>query len=127
MTDKSPEKISLQIRAEVPDITRKWIPIGQVNCHREVLWEEKTISVPLKREELVIEKNLLDSGSLDQSPCTETLRIPLREERLDIQKNTWNLETVNVYKRRIEENQPVELALKKEVLCIRADEDLDMK
>ncbi len=126
MTNESLDKITIPIREEEMDVKRKWVQTGEINCHKEVLTEERTISVPVKREELIIEKKIIDADSPDQSTRTEITRIPLREERVDINKYTYDLEQVEVYKQEFNENQLVDAMLKKDILIIKTSGDADI-
>ncbi len=107
--------VQLQLREEELDIFKKWVQTGEVTIHKEVVTEEKTIVVPVTREELVIEKKNLDAEKTDEmSKDAETIRIPISEERIEIVKHPTVLEDVTIYKRQFQENEHVEETLKKE-------------
>jgi len=55
---------TLQIKKEQLDIAKKWIKTGEVNIYRELITEEKNFTIPVIREELVIKKKVLSSGTL---------------------------------------------------------------
>lgn len=110
--------INFQVRKEEPDIKRKWVQIGEINYHKVVVIEEKTLTVPLMREELIIEKKFTDSESPDFYR-TETIRIPLREERVEINKHTFDLEKVDIFKQQLEKTQSFDILLKKEEFFIK--------
>jgi len=50
-------QIDLQLKEEKLDITKEWLQSGEVTWHKEVIKEDKTVVVPVSRQELVIEKN----------------------------------------------------------------------
>ena len=50
---------TLQIKKEQLDIAKEWLQTGEVNIYRETITEEKSFTVPIKREELVIKKKVL--------------------------------------------------------------------
>ncbi|KUG02789.1 hypothetical protein ASZ90_019865 [hydrocarbon metagenome] len=127
MANESQNKITFPLREEELEVKRKWVETGEINCHKEVLTEEKTITVPVKREELIIEKKILDADSPDQSTRTEIIRIPLREERVEINKQTYDLETVEIYKQQLHEYEIVDAMLKKEVMSTKTFGDVDIK
>src|SRR5687767_2668428 len=83
---------TLQIREEQLDIKKVCVQTGEVKVHKEVVEEQKTFTVPIKREEMVIE-----AGN------EEELRIPLKEEEVEINKHTVQVNEVSVTKRQIEE------------------------
>ncbi|USK30924.1 YsnF/AvaK domain-containing protein [Bacillus sp. CMF21] len=82
---------------------KKRVQTGEVKVHKEVVEEQKTFTVPIKREELVIEAG---NG--------EELRIPLKEEEVEINKHPVQVNKVLVTKRQIEEIKQIKEKLKKE-------------
>ena len=126
MANESRNKITFPVREEELDVKRIWVETGEINCHKEVLTEEKAITVPVKREELIIEKKIIDADSPDQSTCTEIIRIPLREERVEINKQTYDLEKVEIYKQQVHENEIVDAKLKKEVVSTKTFGDVKL-
>ncbi len=108
---------TLQLHEEQLDISKKWIQTGKVTVRREVVTEIKRIEVPVAREELVIEKKILDAKSSDQqTEHTETIRIPISEERIEIIKHPTALEDISIYKNKFEEMVQFDETLKKEIL-----------
>lgn len=101
----------LQLREEQLDIVKRWIKTGEVDIQKEVLTEEKSIIVPITREELVIRKKALFETADEH---TESIRIPVSEERIEVIKHMVVLEDVSIYKRKFEEIQHVEETIRKE-------------
>ncbi|MFP3125547.1 YsnF/AvaK domain-containing protein [Ectobacillus funiculus] len=109
----------LQLHEEQLDISKIWIQTGEITVRREVVTEIKRIEVPVVREELVIEKKVLDAKSLDQqAEHTETIRIPISEERIEITKHPTALEDISIYKNTFEEIVQIDETLKKEILDV---------
>ncbi|WP_129728665.1 YsnF/AvaK domain-containing protein [Ectobacillus funiculus] len=109
----------LQLHEEQLDISKTWIQTGEITVRREVVTEIKRIEVPVVREELVIEKKILDAKSLDQqAEHTETIRIPISEERIEITKQPTALEDISIYKNTFEEIVQIDETLKKEILDV---------
>jgi uncharacterized protein (TIGR02271 family) len=107
--------ITLEIKEEQLDIAKKWIETGNVNIYKETCIEEKKFSIPLKREELVIEKKILNSASKEHKDIpTEVIRIILNEEQAEFTKHTVALEDVSIYKQQIEDIKHIEETLKHE-------------
>jgi uncharacterized protein (TIGR02271 family) len=105
----------LQLREERLHITKKRIQTAEVNMHKESFTEEKTFTVPVTREELVIEKKYLDEDK------SETIRIPIKDERVEIVKHPVVLEDVSYHIDHIQENKHIEETLKKENLKIEQE------
>ncbi|CAM4387091.1 YsnF/AvaK domain-containing protein [Paenibacillus tarimensis] len=104
---------ALQLKEEVLDISKDRLVTGEVTVHREVVEEEKTVTVPVRREEVVIEMHNDDAEAGDRHR-SETLRIPVKEERIDIRTYPVALEEVDVHTRQVQGNEPVTVKLKHE-------------
>jgi uncharacterized protein (TIGR02271 family) len=106
---------TLQMKEEQLNIAKKWVQTGDVKIHRENFTEEKSFTVPVTREELVIEKTELASdGPEHKDAPTEVIRIPLSEEQVEFTKHRVTLEDVSIYKQHIEDIQHIEETLKRE-------------
>ncbi|WP_061317298.1 YsnF/AvaK domain-containing protein, partial [Clostridium botulinum] len=120
----SDSDMKMQLREEQIEISKKKIQTGEVSIHKEVLTEEKNITVPVKREELVIENTVCDPQFHDKSDGhTETIRIPIREERIDICKQPVTLEDVSVSNHQYKEVKHITETLKKEIPQISINGD----
>lgn len=106
---------TLELKEEQLNIAKTWMKTGDVKTHRETVTMEKTFIIPIEREELVIERQFLDSTNrkLKDSP-PEIIRIPLNEERVDFTKHRVALEDVSIHKEHIKEIKHFEEILKKE-------------
>ncbi|WAG56785.1 YsnF/AvaK domain-containing protein [Clostridium estertheticum] len=111
---------TFQIKKEQLDIAKKWLRTGEVNIYREAFTEEKTFTVPVKREELVIKKKVLASADSEiKNMPTEIIRIPLSEEHVEFTKHKVNLEEVSIYKQQIQDIKHIEETLKRESLKVK--------
>ncbi|GAC1415063.1 MAG: hypothetical protein NVSMB64_25330 [Candidatus Velthaea sp.] len=114
---------TLQLRAEELKVEKTTFARGEAHVRIEVITEQQTVTVPLMREELVIEFSgqsgavTVDGRALQSG---EIVRIPLREERVDITKYTIVKEDVVIGKRSIEEQRHFQETLRREEL--RVDE-----
>lgn len=111
---------TIKIREEQLDITKKRIPLGEVTIRKEVFTEEKNITVPVTREELVIENKIpcLDAKSRT-GERTEVIRIPVSEEHVEVIKHSVVLEDVRTYTNQFEEIERIEELIKKEKLNVK--------
>ncbi|MBC2397283.1 YsnF/AvaK domain-containing protein [Clostridium tetanomorphum] len=131
----SDNDMKMQLREEQMKISKNKIQTGEVSIHKEILTEEKNITVPVKREELVIEKTVFDSQFHNKSDVhTETIRIPISEERINIHKQPVTLEDVSVSNHQYKEIKHLTETLKKEIPHISikgdakiADKEIDKK
>ncbi|ARK31947.1 YsnF/AvaK domain-containing protein [Halalkalibacter krulwichiae] len=101
----------VQLKEEQLDIHKERVQTGEVKIHKEVVADKKTITVPIKRQELVVELG-------DE----EKYRIPLKEEEIVIKKNPVQVAEVSISKRQINEMEQVTEKVKKETLHVNSSE-----
>ncbi|EQB88887.1 uncharacterized protein (TIGR02271 family) [Clostridium punense] len=105
----------IQIKEEQLDIAKRWVETGDVKIYKETYTKEKSFTVPVTCEELIIEKITFPSSNTgDQEVEKEVIRIPLSEEQIEFRKKNVALENVSVYKEKIEEIKHIEETLNKE-------------
>lgn len=104
----------IQLREEVLQAQKEPVEIGEVFIRKVVVTEEKTITVPIRREEIVIERRSVSPTSADQPELqiegrlvelgeNECIHIPLRTEQVFIEKRPVVAEEVLVSKRNVQE------------------------
>ncbi len=105
----------LRLRAEQLDVSKNKVQTGEVNVHKEIVEEQKTINVPVSREEVVIDRRSVNNDS-SSTPigADETIRIPVSEEQVDVRKNTVVTGEVDVHKREIQGTEQVKDTVKRE-------------
>jgi len=107
---------SLRLREERLNVSKERVQAGEVELHKEVVSEQKTINVPVTHEEVVIERHAVTGGTVDNTPIGEgeTIRVPVNEEQVNVTKNTVVTGEVAIGKRAIEENQQVTDTVRRE-------------
>ena len=109
------ENVTLQIKEEQLDLVKKWMQTGEVKIYKESFTEGKSFTVPVKREELVIEKKVLASATPEHKDVTtEVIRIVLSEEQVEFTKHRVALEDVSIYKQQIRDIKHIEETLRRE-------------
>ncbi|MBL4931665.1 YsnF/AvaK domain-containing protein [Clostridium paridis] len=111
----------MQLHEEKLDIVKKWVKNGEVKIHSEIIIEEKNITVPLKKEVLVIEKIKNDKST----NTSDVIRIPIRQEDLEIVKHPVALEEVSVYVKEIQDIVNIDDKIRKE--NVKIDSNVDDK
>ena len=107
--------ITFKIKEEQLNIAKQWLQTADVKVYRETLISEKSFSIPVKREELVIEHVILSSSTKGQNDAPpEVIRILLSEEEVKFTKTMVYLEDVSIYKHQIEDIKHIEETLKRE-------------
>lgn len=119
--------IKFNIKKEQLDIAKEWMQTGEVNIYRETITEEKSFTVPIKREELVIKKKDLTTVSPQpKDNSTGVIRILLNEEHVEFNKHKVELEDVSIYKKQIQDIKHIEETLKREEPIINISESLEL-
>ena len=116
---KKDDNIKIKLREEQMDITKDRVKTADVYVRKEIITDEKTITVPVNREELVVEKKAISN---DQE--SETMRIPLSVEHIEVIKHPKQLNNVTISKNKYTETEAVEETLKKEKLTIDSKGDV---
>lgn len=127
--EQTGDERAISVREEVLQAHKQLVEIGEIVLRKEVITEEKTITVPVTREELVIERRPASPQPSDQpvkegkTPGEvlkngETLRIVLHEEQVRVEKYPVVMEEIFISKRQIEETRHISDTLKREEVHI---------
>lgn len=112
----------LVARQEVLDSDKHVEKAGEARVRKEVTTQTAHVDVPVKREELVVERTPLHGRDADPiHGGTEEERIVLNEEKADVKKRTVAREAVAVGKRTVSGTDSVEADLKKEEIVVEGD------
>jgi len=96
---------------------RKEVETGEVDVRKEVHTEQRQITVPVEREEVVIERRPA-GGKAAGDMRAEQIRIPVKEERVKVTKEPVVREEVTVGKRKVRESRTVSGEVCKEELVV---------
>lgn len=107
---------AVRLREEQLDIVKERVQVGELQVRKEVVEEQRTVQVPLLREEVYVERRPVMDGKVDGTPFTgdEIIRIPIIEERVEVMKRPVVVEEVIIGKRKIQETKQVQDRIKKE-------------
>jgi len=100
---------------------------GEVRVRKEVVTEHETLNVPVRHEEVVIERHPVSgqAGAAALQPGQE-IRIPVMEEQVKVEKQAVVKEEVNVGKRAVQENQQVSGTVRKEQIKVEETGNVDV-
>ena len=102
---------NIQLKEEQLDVNTHDVTTGEVDIHKHVVNDTKTVEVPVKREEIVIERKPVNAEASDNisddSLEDETITIPLKEEQIDVNKHTVVREEVGIHKKEHEDMKQV--------------------
>jgi uncharacterized protein (TIGR02271 family) len=107
------------LREEHLRIAKEQVQAGEVRIRKEVVTEQQRIDVPVTREEVVIERHPVTgeaapAGSVSDLREGEEIRVPLTEEQVRVQKEQVVKEELTVGKRKVQETQHVQDAVRHE-------------
>lgn len=109
-------------RKEVLDVDKHVETAGAATVRKEVHTDTKQVEVPVRREELVVERTAMDGR--ETGPIrggTEEERIVLKQEEVDVSKRTVAKEAVAVGKRTVGGTQTIDAELKEEEIHVEKD------
>jgi uncharacterized protein (TIGR02271 family) len=111
--DKDRERIEL--RQEELRASKEQVKAGEVRVRKDVVTEEKTIDVPVTREEVVIERHPASgrpaAGGIKEG---EEIRVPLTEEEVRVEKRPVVKEEITVGKRKVQDTETVRDTVRRE-------------
>jgi uncharacterized protein (TIGR02271 family) len=117
----------IQLRGEILQAYKERVQRGEVRLRKEVITNNQTISVPVTREELVIERT---AGSGQRASgdigSDEEIRVPLSEERARVEKQPVVNQEVRVGKRAVQNTQQVSGDVRHEELKVENEGDVNV-
>jgi len=100
--------------------------VGEVVVHKEVHTEHRSIDVPVKKEEIVVERRAASGASSDEAIGEgQEIRVPVSEEQIHVEKRPVATEEVRVSKRQSQDTERVDTTVRKEE--IKVDQKGDAK
>ncbi|MNH74829.1 Stress response protein YsnF [compost metagenome] len=109
------ESDKLRLHEEQLTVDKNRVQTGEVQIHKEIVEEQKTINVPVTHEEVVIERRAVQDGVTDQPiGKDETIRIPVSEEKVEVNKQSVVTGEIEARKREVQETEQVQDVIRKE-------------
>jgi uncharacterized protein (TIGR02271 family) len=104
------------------------VETGEVRVRKDVVTEHKTLDVPVKREEVVVERHPASgtASSSDIRPGQE-IRIPVKEEKVTVEKQPVVTEEVRVGKQQVTETERVAGTVRKEKVEVEKEGDVNVR
>jgi uncharacterized protein (TIGR02271 family) len=119
------EQRTLRLREERLRVEKETVQAGEVGLRKEVVSEEQTINVPVRREEVYIERRPVNEQvtgeEIDEG---EEIRVPVREERVTVHKDTVVTGEVAVGKRAVQETRRVTDTVRREEARLETEGDV---
>jgi uncharacterized protein (TIGR02271 family) len=107
---------TMALREEQLQARKQSVEAGQVSLGKDVVEEQRTVDVPVTREEVVIDRHPVDRPSADKpiDDSGRTIEVPVREERVEVDKQPVVYEEVGVGKREVTEQRQVSETVRRE-------------
>jgi uncharacterized protein (TIGR02271 family) len=123
------EANTLQLREEQLEARKTAVETGQVTLGKEIVEEQKTLEVPVTREEVYVDRRPVDrpSDRPVEAGAGQTIEVPVREERLELDKQAVVYEEVAVNKQQVVQNQQVSDTVRREEARIEGEGDVDVQ
>ncbi len=116
---------NLKLYQERLKVDKKTVPTGQVSVGKRVETETSTVSVPVEKERVVIERKPGAAVAVDPTAATfqggEVAKVDVYEERADVRKEAFVAEEVNVRKESVQETVTATEQLRREELDVNND------
>ncbi|QJW94541.1 YsnF/AvaK domain-containing protein [Frigoriglobus tundricola] len=111
----------IQLKEEQLRADKEQVSAGEVKVRKEVHTEQRQLTVPVEREEVVIERHPAEGGlKATGNMSAEEIRIPVKEERVKVTKEPVVTEEVTVGKRKVRENRTVSGTVRKEEAVVES-------
>jgi uncharacterized protein (TIGR02271 family) len=119
---------SIELREEELRAQKERVQAGEVRVRKEVVSEERTIEVPVTREEVVIERRpaagRTTEGRIDED---EEIRIPVMEEEVRVDKTPVVREEVTLKKRQVHDTERVSDTVRREEARVERTGDANVQ
>lgn len=112
------ESETIQLKEEQLDVTTKEVQTGEVRARKRVVEETKTIQVPVRHEEIVIEQHNLKDNHSDHATENKEVVIPVTEEEIKVTKHPVVKEEVSLNKEEVTDTKQVNRTVKKEDVTV---------
>ncbi|RKH04095.1 DUF2382 domain-containing protein [Corallococcus praedator] len=124
------EDVTLRTHHEELEAIKHQHRAGEAQVRKVVVEEMRTITVPVRHEEVEVVRRAVAPNTPDTADFREeTIRIPLSAEDAELQKRVYADEDIDIRKRSMEETRSMEGRVRHEevegVTVVRTEEELD--
>jgi len=120
------DKQTLQLREEELRARTTPVETGRVSIGTDVVTEQRSIDVPVTREEVTIERHPVDRQPSDTpiGDADETIEVPVYADQVTAEKRSVVYEEVGIDKRTVQETQRVAGTVRREEARIEGQGDV---
>jgi len=126
---KTDSGATVKVHEEQLHAHKQDVQTGEVRVRKEVVTENKSIEVPVQREEVVVERHAVAGGKVapGEIRAGEEIRIPVKEEQVRVEKDTVVTGEVQVGKRTVQDTEKVSGTVRKEEVKVETEGDVDVR
>ena len=119
----------VQAREEELRVRKEPVKTGEVKVRKEVHTEHKTLEVPVRKEEVVIERQAVSGHRVADGRIGEgeEIRVPVSEEQVHVEKQPVVKEEVRVGKRQTRDTETVTGNVRKEEIKVDKQGDVPVR
>jgi len=120
---------TVQVHEEELHARKQPVQTGEVRVRKDVITEQRTMEVPVTREEVVIERHPVSGKTAPGAAIRagEEVRIPVREEQVHVEKTNVVKEEVTVGKRKVQGTENVSGTVRKEELRVETEGNVEVR
>lgn len=115
------DEAAITRREEQLDVGTHRKEAGTVRLRKYVTTEHETVTVPVEKERIVVEREPASGTSETTELGDESIEMTAHEEEVDVDKRVVDKETVRAKKQRSTEKEKVEADLRKEQVDVEGD------
>jgi len=122
------EQRTLRLREERLRADKEVVDAGEVGLRKEVVSEQQTMDVPVRREEVYVERRPASGEVTDEEIGEgEEIHVPVQEERVNVHKDTVVTGEVGVGKRAVQDTERVTDTVRREEARVETDGDVKLR
>lgn len=119
---------TVQLREEELRARTTPVQTGEVQVRKDVVAEQRTVDVPVTREEVVVERHPVEHRPADRPIAEgETIEVPVREEQVTVEKRPVVYEEVEVGKREVRDTERVTDTVRREEAHVEREGDVEVR
>ena len=117
---------TIRLREEKLRVNKEQVQTGEVEIGKRVVEEQRSMNVPVAREEVVIDRRPVNQPAPGAviGDDARTIEVPVTAERVDVQKRTVVTEEIGVQKRMRQDTVPVNETVRREEAVINTEGDV---
>jgi uncharacterized protein (TIGR02271 family) len=126
---QSGERMHIPLSEEHLEVRTREVERGSVHAHKDVVTEEQSVNVPLREEEVRVERHDVGAGHTSRDVPADAfqeqdIEVPLRGEEADVTKRARVREEVDISKDVRERDEQVSDTVRREELHIDHDDNI---